>query len=207
MWIDCVYRLDEDGEIIQSQYDSESGVIKDLPERLFSADPSLLKMFLGNFTHYKMRRMSELYGALYTKRDALVVINHSNVGYYVISRKHLHSVCGCEFDAVGYDYSLPVNFMPSRFECIGVVKTKVASQLVYTPLAYMFREKGTSNVYTRFGVKELTGNVDSFEKVSDVPLTGYIAICKDKHREYYGNVVVGGVVKKVYVEGSKLIIE
>ena len=152
MKVKCLYRLTPYGEIIESKYDTEVGLIDGVPEKMFHVvlDPSEWKT--ANYQvygdNYPVSNMEEF---MFKHRDCYCCIEFNNLGYFALINETAYIIV-YDPDEPTPKYTLPKKQFDGKYVEIGLRPTKVR-QLGIEPILYrLVFDTDTSKVVTQEGM-------------------------------------------------------
>lgn len=207
-FVDCVYRVHEEGEILQGAYDIQKGVLRGRPE-LFQIDLSDKYEFIDTMYHgVDIRRkdiitMNQLVCMMCRKPGSLMVINYNNIGVIIVYRDHVtHKIFNrMHVDTECFVISDPVQLKDVRV--LGVMRSKIKTLSVVQPYFKIIGVRGVDNVervYTQEGVYELEEGLSPYVGL-DVP--AYKNMLKDDF-PVFGLVNVKGKSYYLKLQNNKL---
>lgn len=185
MKVKCCYRLIPNGEVIHTEYDSDTGVVEGLPEIwLQSSCLELPEYSRNNYINCTARFDEMCETVLLSESSYAIVVENNNIGYYIIQFDGVKRFVRSVTDA---KESTSDSYVPNsgEFSSIGFRRTKqrqVRSSGGVYRLTYCERD---GMVYTNDGLLKPEFDVTRLGKV-DYHYAGYKEmIARDRYAVVY----------------------
>ena len=135
MKVKCLYRLTPYGEIIESKYDTEVGLIDGVPDKMFHVVLDSSEWKTRNYEVYGDNYpVSNMEKFMFKRRDCYCCIEFNNLGYFALIDETAYIIV-YDPDEPTPKYTLPKKQFDGKYVEIGLRPTKVR-QLGIEPILY-----------------------------------------------------------------------
>lgn len=188
--VPCVYRLHEQGEILQGTFNVLEGRLNTIPF-LMKVDLSMYRFIAKDYFEHNLIGYKELVNKMCEDINALVVINYDNFGFIVIARDYHY-----KYLPVPQTYSQRISTvtdtMNFEIRAIGYCRTVMLTRDVRQDLAYLVVDTFGKRpvIHTRFGPKVVPDEILNANVDASILSKRYAEMCRTP--DVYGMVVLNG---------------